>query len=106
MSDPAALALPQSPTSRSGFFLCCIDSHCVLLYSLGPFMARRCVKTGKKTAFGNTRSHSNRHTRRPFKANVQRKRVYDSATHTFKTMNVSTSYLRTMAKRLQQGKKA
>ncbi len=69
-------------------------------------MARKCVKTGKKTSFGNTRSHSLRHTRRTWKANLQKKRVFDPATGTYKTMRVSTSYLRTLAKRLQQGKMA
>ena len=68
-------------------------------------MARKCCKTGKKTAYGNTRSKSMRHTRRTFKANIQKKRVYDPATGTYKTMNVSTSYLRTLAKRMQAGKK-
>ncbi len=69
-------------------------------------MPRKCVKTGKKTSFGNTRSHSLRHTRRTWKANLQKKRVFDPATGTYKTMRVSTSYLRTLAKRLQQGKMA
>jgi large subunit ribosomal protein L28 len=69
-------------------------------------MSRTCVKTGKKTAFGNTRSHSLRHTRRTFRANIQKKRVFDPATGIYKTMKVSTAYLRTLAKRLQQGKKA
>lgn len=67
-------------------------------------MARMCVKTGKKTGFGNTRSHSLRHTRRTFRANIQKKRIFDPVTGTFKTMKVSTAYLRTLAKRLQQGK--
>lgn len=66
-------------------------------------MARRCIKTGKGTAYGNTRSHSLRHTRRSFKANIQKKRVFDARTGTYKTMKVSTSYLRTLAKRLQAG---
>lgn len=69
-------------------------------------MARACVKTGKKTAFGNTRSHSLRSTRRPWKVNMQKKRVFDPATGEYKTMKVSTSYLRTLAKRMQKGKKA
>jgi len=43
--------------------------------------------------------------KRTFKANVQKKRVYDPATKTYKTMKVSTSYLRTLAKRLQDGKR-
>jgi large subunit ribosomal protein L28 len=67
-------------------------------------MARTCSKTGKKTSFGNTRSHSLRHTRRNWKANIQKKRVFDPTTGTYKTMKVSTSYLRTLAKRLQTGK--
>ncbi|MDD5026174.1 MAG: 50S ribosomal protein L28 [Candidatus Peribacteraceae bacterium] len=66
-------------------------------------MARRCVKTGRKTAFGNTRSHSLRHTRRTFRANIQKKRVFDPATGSYKTMKVSTAYLRTLSKRMQKG---
>lgn len=69
-------------------------------------MSRQCTKTGKKTAFGNTRSHSMRSTRRTFRANIQKKRVFDPRTGTFKTMKVSASYLRTLAKRLQEGKMA
>lgn len=67
-------------------------------------MARKCAKTGKKTAFGNTRSHSLRHTRRTYRANVQSKRVFDPVTGTYKRIKVATSYLRTLAKRLQEGK--
>lgn len=69
-------------------------------------MARRCVKTGKGTSFGNTRSHSLRHSRRSFKANIQKKRVFDPQTGEYKTMKVSTAYLRTLAKRMQKGIKA
>jgi large subunit ribosomal protein L28 len=69
-------------------------------------MPRVCIKTGKKTSFGNTRSHSLRHTRRTWKPNLQKKRVFDPETGKFVTMKVSTSYLRTLAKRLQAGKKA
>lgn len=69
-------------------------------------MARMCVKTGKKTSVGNTRSHSMRHTRRTFKANIQKKRVFDASTGKYVTMKVAASYLRTLAKRMQQGKKA
>ncbi len=67
-------------------------------------MARKCVKTGKKTSFGNTRSHSMRHTRRTWKANIQKKRVFDPRTGRMVTMKVSTSYLRTLAKRMQAGR--
>lgn len=69
-------------------------------------MSRICAKTGKKTSFGNTRSHSLRHTRRPWKANIQKKRVFDPKTGTYRTMKVSTSYLRTLAKHLAEGKMA
>lgn len=69
-------------------------------------MSRMCAKTGKKTTFGNTRSHSLRSTRRSWKANLQKKRVFDPATGEYKTMKVSTSYLRTLAKRMQKGLRA
>ncbi len=67
-------------------------------------MARICAKTGKKTAFGNTRSHSLRHTRRAWKVNLIKKRVFDPATGEYKTMKISAAALRTLAKRLQAGK--
>lgn len=69
-------------------------------------MPRACIKTGKKTAFGNTRSHSLRATRRTWKANIQTKKVFDPKTGTFKRMKVSAAYLRTLSKRLQAGKGA
>lgn len=47
-----------------------------------------------------------RATRRNYKANIQTKRVYDPTTGTYKRMKVAASYLRTLAKRLQQGKVA
>jgi len=46
-----------------------------------------------------------RATKRTFKPNLQKKRVYDPETGTYKKIRVSTAYLRTLAKRLQQGKK-
>lgn len=67
-------------------------------------MARICQKTGKKTTFGNTRSHSLRSTRRAWKVNMVKKRVFDPVTGDYKTMKVAASYLRTLAKRMQQGK--
>ncbi|OGJ54811.1 50S ribosomal protein L28 [Candidatus Peribacteria bacterium RIFCSPHIGHO2_01_FULL_49_38] len=68
-------------------------------------MSRICIKTGKKTRFGNTRSHSLRHSRRTYQVNLQKKRVFDPVAGTYKTIKVSTSYLRTLAKRLQEGKR-
>lgn len=69
-------------------------------------VARICSKTGKRTSFGNTRSHSLRHTRRTYKANIQVKRIFNPVTGEYKRMKVSTAYLRTLAKRLQEGKTA
>ena len=69
-------------------------------------MSRQCVKTGKKTSFGNNRSHSMRATRRSFKANIQKKRIFNPETGKYVRMKVATSYLRTLAKRLQAGKNA
>ncbi|PIQ75734.1 50S ribosomal protein L28 [Candidatus Peregrinibacteria bacterium CG10_big_fil_rev_8_21_14_0_10_49_24] len=68
-------------------------------------MARKCSKTGKRTATGNNRSHSLRATKRTFKPNIQKTRVFDPNTGEYKTMKVSTSYLRTLAKRMQAGKR-
>ncbi|MDP7069500.1 MAG: 50S ribosomal protein L28 [Candidatus Peribacteraceae bacterium] len=68
-------------------------------------MVRKCSKTGRKTATGNNRSKSLRATKRTFKPNIQKKRVFDPATGEYKTMKVSAAYLRTLAKRLQNGKK-
>jgi large subunit ribosomal protein L28 len=68
-------------------------------------MPRICAKTGKKTSFGNTRSHSLRATRRTWLPNIQTKRVFDPTTGKMVKMKVSMSYLRTLSKRMQAGKK-
>ncbi len=67
-------------------------------------MPRMCAMTGKQRSTGNRRSHSMRATRRAFGASIQKKRVFDPVTGHYRTMKVSTSYLRTLAKRLQAGK--
>lgn len=69
-------------------------------------MARTCIKTGKKPSTGHNRSHSLRATKRTYRPNIQKKRVYDSVTGEYKTIKVAASFLRTLAKRLQAGKKA
>jgi large subunit ribosomal protein L28 len=69
-------------------------------------MTRICVKTGKRPSAGHRRSHSLRATKRRFLPNLQKKRVYNPLTGTYRTMRVSTAYLRTLAKRLQEGKAA
>ena len=68
-------------------------------------MSRRCVKTGKQTSYGHNRSHSLRATQRTFKPNIQKKRVWDPNTSEYKTIKVAASYLRTLSKRMQAGKK-
>lgn len=62
-------------------------------------MPRKCQITGKGTATGNNVSHSNRKTRRVFKANVQRKRIYFEEEKRWITVNLSTRALRTMRKK-------
>lgn len=47
-----------------------------------------------------------RHTRRTWKANIQKKRVLDTRTGKFVVMKVSAAYLRTLSKRLMAGKMA
>jgi ribosomal protein L28 len=44
-----------------------------------------------------------RHTRRTYKANIQKKRVFDPRTGEYRTIKVAASYLRTLAKRMQAG---
>ena len=75
-----------------------------LFCTLFQLMSRMCSITGKKGSTGNKRSHSNRATRRTFRANIQKKRVFDAKTGEYVTIKVSTAYLRTMAKRLSAGK--
>ena len=55
-------------------------------------MSRVCQMTGRKTATGNSRSHSNIATRRTFKINLQTKRLGGMKLH------LSTRALRTLAK--------
>jgi len=62
-------------------------------------MARKCSITGKGTRTGNNVSHSNRKTKRTFKANVQRKRIYLEDEKKWVTVNLSTRALRTIQKK-------
>ena len=55
-------------------------------------MSRTCELTGRGTAVGNKRSHSNIATKRTFKVNVQTKRVNGVK------MKLSTRAIRTLAK--------
>lgn len=55
-------------------------------------MSRVCQMTGRKTASGNSRSHSNIATRRTFKINLQTRHIGGVKLH------LSTRALRTLAK--------
>ncbi len=61
-------------------------------------MPRKCDVTGKGTRSGNNVSHSHIKTRRKFKANVHKKRIYLEEEKRWITLNVSTRALRTMEK--------
>ena len=61
-------------------------------------MARRCEITGKGTATGNNVSHSKRRTRRTFKANVHKKKVFLEEEKRWVTVKISTRALRTLQK--------
>ena len=62
-------------------------------------MARKCQISGKRTAFGNTVSHSHVKTRRKFKVNLIRKRVYIPHENRWVSLRISTRMLRTLNKR-------
>lgn len=55
-------------------------------------MSRKCEVCGKGQASGNAVSHSNRHSRRKWDANIQTVRVNDNGT--VRKANVCTSCLR------------
>lgn len=67
-------------------------------------MAKICKLTGKKPLTGNNVSHSNRKTKRRQMPNLQRKRLYNPATGTMITVQISTNGLRTLAKWQAEGK--
>ena len=62
-------------------------------------MARKCQISGKRTAFGNTISHSHIKTKRKFKINLIRKRVYIPHENRWVLLRLSTRMLRTLNKR-------
>jgi len=62
-------------------------------------MARTCQITGKKLMVGNHVSHSNNRTKRRFYPNLQTKKYYIPEEDRFITLRVSTSGIRTIAKK-------
>ncbi|MDA1293100.1 MAG: 50S ribosomal protein L28, partial [bacterium] len=51
-------------------------------------MARKCIKTGTKTSSGQTRSKSLRSTKRTFRPNIQKTRIFDPETGEYKKVKV------------------
>ena len=61
-------------------------------------MSGKCSLTGKKPMFGNNVSHSQKRTKRQWKPNVQRKRLYVPELDRWVQLRVSTRALRTIDK--------
>lgn len=62
-------------------------------------MARVCQITGKTAMVGNNVSHSKRRTKRTFDVNLKNKRIFDEESGQWVLMRVSTSGMRTIAKK-------
>ncbi|MBD3270601.1 50S ribosomal protein L28 [Candidatus Peregrinibacteria bacterium] len=61
-------------------------------------MSKVCQLTGKSKSTGHNVSHSNRHTKRTFEPNVQKKTIIDPATGTKLKLKLSTRAQRTLMK--------
>jgi len=62
-------------------------------------MSKICQLTGKRAMVGNNVSHSNRKTKRRFNPNLKIKKFYIPETGEWITLKVSTSAIRTIAKK-------
>ena len=62
-------------------------------------MGRNCQVTGRGTASGNNVSHSHKKTRRKFKLNLVKKRVFIPGENRWVTLKLSTRALRTLRKK-------
>jgi large subunit ribosomal protein L28 len=62
-------------------------------------MSKICQLTGKHAMVGNNVSHSNRKTKRRFNPNLKVKKFYVPETGEWITLKVSTSAMRTIAKK-------
>jgi len=61
-------------------------------------MSGKCSLTGKKPMFGNNVSHSQKRTKRQWKPNVQRRRIYVPELDRWVRVRVSARALRTIDK--------
>ncbi|MEM7182181.1 MAG: 50S ribosomal protein L28 [Spirochaetota bacterium] len=62
-------------------------------------MARKCAVTGKGTTYGNSVSHSHLKTRRNWKVNLIKKRIFVEDENRWVTLRISTRALRTLNKK-------
>ncbi len=62
-------------------------------------MARKCDISGKRTQVGNTISHSHRKTKRKFKINLFKKKVYLPDENRYVTLKVSARMLKSLNKK-------
>jgi large subunit ribosomal protein L28 len=62
-------------------------------------MARKCDISGKRTQVGNTISHSHRKTKRKFKVNLFKKKIYLPDENRYVTLKVSARMLKSLNKR-------
>ncbi len=62
-------------------------------------MARVCQVTGKKPMSGNNVSHANNKTKRRFKPNIRKKRIWVASEKRFITLRISTRGLKTIDKK-------
>ena len=62
-------------------------------------MPRKCEITDKKIMFGNNVSHSHRKTRRTWKPNIQKKKIFDEVTGKWITLKISARAIRTINKK-------
>lgn len=63
-------------------------------------MSKVCAITGVRPSGGNNVSHSNRHTRRRFLPNLQKKKVFNPKTGEYEVVRVSARGLRIFQKQM------
>ncbi len=62
-------------------------------------MARKCEISGKKTVVGNTISHSHKKTKRVFKVNIFKKKIYLPDENRYVTLKISARMLKSLNKK-------
>lgn len=70
-----------------------------LIGQKGSGVSNTCMVTGARPGFGNSRSHSNRGTRRRWNVNIQRKRYWVLSERRWVTLTVSARGIKTIDRR-------